>query len=418
MIRNRFLPLLVVFILFGVSTSCRDNETCASAITELRKKGCNSKQLSKIMGISETTIKKPEKHIFSEADSILLFSILRTYNETGKLPDNLYNIYNKNKRNQVLEVIENFRQEEIKNNELFINNLCQRIIDLQNENLNNFIDNEINNYKSLRFTWQSKEEINQALSDALPMYVDETKIAKIYNDSCASYFNYISRFRENGVKRYITKATPHSHINTIETDVRGFMPSYQFDNSPSHVTYQILASIDRGQDILFTPINWILELLPNWLMITVLILLLIIFIVSLITGQLHLTILDLILLVISAIVLFWGDPYSEIREEMHNQIQTYYSKKIKDEQICLNTETNTYYDNLIKTLKTTNYRPVHRQSSGMQTNIEKIDSGNDRTNLEKDFAGSNQTGDQSCSDVNCEAENSRRSETTNSQGNR
>ena len=255
MIRNNVLSLFVFFILVGLCTSCREDETCASVINELLESGCNSKQLAAVMGVPETVIEKPKKHNFSEADSILLFSLFRTYNETGKLPENLYQLYNKNKYNQVLTVIENFRKEEIKSNEVFVNNLCQKIIEIQKQNLNDFIENEVNSFKSLRFIWKSQEEINQELSEVLPRYVDEITVAKIYNDSCASYFNYISRFRENGVKQYITKSVPQTSFQTIDNDVRGFMPNYQFDNSSSHVTYQILATIDRAQDILFAPIN-------------------------------------------------------------------------------------------------------------------------------------------------------------------
>lgn len=410
MIRRNFHRLLVVFILFGLLTSCQEDETCASAITELLTKGCSSRQLSKVMGVPKAVIENPRKHTFSEADSILLFSLIRTYNETGKLPDNLYQLYSKDNRNQVLVIIENFRQEEIKSNEAFVNILCNKITDTQNENLDDFIESEVNSFKSLRFIWKSQDEIDQALSEALPKYLDEINVAKIYNDSCASYFNYISRFRDNGVKRYIKKITPQKRLNTIDTDVRGFIPEYQFDNSSSHVTYQLLATIDRAQDILFTPINWILELLPNWLMITISILLLVIFIVCLYIGSLHLGVVDLILLVISLIVMCWGDPYAEVRKSMNDQIQVYYESKLTEELKHLNTETNTYYDSLIKTLKANNFNSSSRKSSGVQTSVEKNDGGDSGADLEKNFDGNSRTGNQNSSEVSGEGDNSPRNE--------
>lgn len=192
-----------MFIFFGIFTSCHEDETCASAITELLAKGCSSKQLSKVMGVPESVIKKSSKHTFSEADSILLFSLLRTYEETGKLPDNLYQLYSKDNRSQVRQVIENFRQEELKSNEAFLNKLCEQIIETQSENLHDFVESEVNSFKSLRFVWKSQDEISQELSEAIPTYLDEINVAKLYNDSCASYFNYLYRFRDNGVKRYI-----------------------------------------------------------------------------------------------------------------------------------------------------------------------------------------------------------------------
>lgn len=410
MIRHNFLRFLVVLILFGLFTSCQKDETCASAITELLAKGCSSKRLSKVMGVPESVIRKPDKHTFSEADSILLFSLIRTYEETGKLPDNLYQLYSKDNRNQVLQVIENFRNEELKSNETFLNKLCEQITEAQSDNLNNFIDNEVNSFKSLRFSWKSQDEINQELGEAIPRYLDEINVAKIYNDSCASYFNYVSRFRDNGVKRYIKKALPQKQLNTIDTDIRGFIPEYQFNNSSSHIAYQILATIDRAQDILFTPINWILELLPNWLMITISILLLVIFIVCICTGQLHLGLLDFILLVISAIVWFCGDPYAEVRGVMNNQIHAYYENKIKKELYHLNTETNAYYDSLIKTLKTTYSNSVARKSPIVQASDEKNDGGDSGANLEKNYDASSRTGNQSSSEISSEGNDSPRNE--------
>ena len=414
--KKKILILFVVFILGDFFTSCQQDRTCASAISELLEKGCTSKQLSKVMGVPESIIRKPEKHTFSEADSIFLFSLLCSYNETGKLPDNLYQLYQKNKRNQVLEVIENLRKEEIKSNELFINSLCQNIIETQNRNINDFIESEVNSLKSLRFIWKSQDEINQALSEALPKYVNEIQIAKIYNDSCASYINYIARFRDNGVKRYLDKSTSKQGLHTIETDIRGFTPEYQFENSSSHVTYQVLATIERAQDVLFKPINWLLELLPNWLMITVSIILLIILIISFYTGQIHVTILDGILLIISIILFFWSDPYSDIRESINDQIQVYYENKIKDELTHLNIETNKYYDNLIKTLNPSNNNYTSRKSSVMQTCIETNDGGNNRTNHEKDIKGGSGTERKDSCEVISEEDSSQRNQTPVSTG--
>lgn len=410
MIRRNFHSILVMFIFFGIFTSCHEDETCASAITELLAKGCSSTQLSKVMGVPESVIKKSGKHTFSEADSILLFSLLRTYEETGELPDNLYQLYSKDNRSQVRQVIENFRQEELKSNEAFLNKLCEQIIETQSENLHDFIESEVNSFKSLRFVWKSQDEISQELSEAIPTYLDEINVAKIYNDSCASYFNYLSRFRDNGVKRYIKKVIPQKQLNTIDTDVRGFIPEYQFENTSSHVTYQILATIDRAQDVLFTPINWLLELLPNWLMITISILLLVVFIVCLFTGMMRLGILDFILLVISAIVMFCGNPYAEVKDSMNNQVQVYYENKIQEELNHLNAETNAYYDNLIKILKTNHSNSASRKSSSVQASVEKNDGGDSGANLEKDYDGSSRTGDQNISEVNGKRDDSPRNE--------
>lgn len=415
--KNSLIFLLIVFFGIGLFTSCREEKTCASAISEMLANGCRTRQLSKIMGLPESVIKKPSKHTFTEADSVLLFSLLNTYNETGKLPENLYHLYNKNKRNQVLEVIENFRQEELKSNNAFVNNLCKIVSDTQKENLNNFIESEINSFKSLRFIWKSQDEINQSLCEALPKYLNEVGVAKMFNDSCAAYFNYISRFRDNGIKRYITKISSQKHLQTIETDVRGFVPQYQFDNSATHVTYQILATIDRAQDVLFAPINWILEFLPGWLMIVIAIILLVFFIFGIFTRNMPLTILDFILLIISAVVFIWGDPYSEIRESLNVQVQTYYEDTINKELTHLNYETNKYYDNLIKIIKINNHAPAAGNPSGMQTVLEKNNGGGSRTNIEKCDEDSDRTRDQNSGEVNSEADNIERSETSIAEGN-
>lgn len=310
----------------------------------------------------------------------------------------------------MLEVIENFRQEELKSNELFVNNLCQQIIDIQIDNFNDFIESEINSIKSLRFSWKSQDEINQALSESLPEYVDEIKVAKIFNDSCASYFNFISHFRNNGIKRYIIKNGSNKQLRSIETDIRGFIPEYHFENSYSNITYQVLATIERAQDILFTPINWVLELLPKWLMITISIILLLIFIVSIYLGTFNLSIIDAILLIISIILIFWSEPYSEIRETINNQTKDYYENKITDELDYLNNKTNSYYDNLIKILKSTNSIPATRKPTIVQTSVETDDGGNNRTNNAKDYEGSRGEGIKDSSEIIPEANDCQRNQ--------
>lgn len=417
MIRRISSLFIIILIIVGVFTSCQNNKTCASAVSELIEMGCTPKQLSQAMNIPVKNIKNAQNYSFSEADSIFLFSLLSSYKETGKLPENLYQLYNKNKYNHSLYVIENFRQEEIKSNEVFINNLYEQIINTQNDHFNKFIEGEVNSFKALRFIGKSQEEINQSLSDALPNYMDEIKIAKLYNDSCASYFNYISRFRSNGIKRYITNISPNNHLNTIDTDIRGFIPEYEYENSSSNIIYQVLATIERAQDVLFAPINWILELLPVWLMIVIAIILLIIFIISIYTGQFHVSVIDAILLIISIIVLVWGDPYSEIRESTHDQIREYYKTKIGDELNHLNLETNKYYDNCIEILNSANRTRSSRKYAGMQTSVKTNDRGDNRENIEKDYEGSDRTGNESNSEVFPEANSDQRDETIISKGN-
>lgn len=356
------------------------------------------------MGLPESAIIHPENYSFSEADSILLFSLLHTYTDTGKLPDDLYQLYSKNNKHQALEAIENFRREELKCNKVFVNSIYAQIIDIQSNNLNNFIENEINSVKSLRYTWKSQDDINQILGETLPEYINETEVAKIYNDSCASYFNFISHFRDNGVIRFISKTEPTNHLNTIETDIRGFLPTYQFDNSSSHVSYQILATIERAQDVLFKPINWFLELLPNWLTITITILLLILFILAIKSGNLSFTLLDSILLIISITLLIWGDPYSEVRESMNHQVRSYYENKINAELNHLDNETNLYYDNIIKNFTNSSSNRTSRKPTRLQASGKENNAGNGRTNVEENLDGNCRTDDKGCNEVSNKAD--------------
>lgn len=386
----------LMFLILVVFSSCfmgcsQKKKTCADTVSQLMEDGCSLKELSKLLGISERFIKNPTKYSFNEADSVLLMSLANTYYQSGKLPTNLYQLYDKNNNSHVLEVIENFRQEELNSNEEFINEANAKISNLQEDNLNKFVDGEINSIKSLRFTWKSEDEIKQTLEETLPGYIKEIELAKTYNDACAAHFNRIARFRENGVKRYIAKVAAKSRLNSIETDLQGFMPEYKFENGAAHVTYQILATVERVQDTLFKPINWLLGLLPNWLMIAISIILVVLLVVFLCTGQFHLGLLDIVLLAISVIVLIWGDPYAEIRESMREQIQNYYHEKTNNELIQLNVNTNAYYDNLLKTLQISNHNSPSGNFHRMPASIKK-DSGEDPcNNLKESGEGDDRT---------------------------
>lgn len=408
MIKIKYIAIIlfIVEILLG----CQKRETCSSIISELINNGCSSKELSKALNIPEKLIKNPNNYHFSESDSIFLFSLAHAYKETGKLPNNLYQLYNKSKQSHVIAAINNYRQEEIKSNEIFVHDLSKKIVDKQNKNLNDFIEEEINSFKSLRFLWKSPEEINDALGESISDYFDDIEIAKIYNDSCASYIKYINRFRENGVNQYVKKNIVNKNLNTIGTDIRGFVPHYKFENSISHVTYQLLATIDRAQDVLFSPINWILGLIPQWLSLTISILLLLILIFCLCTGQLHFGLVDLVLLIISAIVFFWGDPYSETREAMSNQVTTFYEDKIENELLHLNEETNKYYDKLIQTIGYINTCASSRKFNGVQANNETGLEGTDRTNNERSWRTNNKNG----GEIDIETDHNHRSEASDS----
>lgn len=396
----------IIFFIIGFFSGCHKHKTCSSAILEMTSNGCSTKELSKLLHISEKIIKKPQDYHFSESDSIFLFSLLHAYQETGKLPDNLYQLYNKNKQSQVIVAINNYRQEELKRNEIFVNNLCKIIVDKQSRNLNDFIEDEINSFKSLRFLWKSSEEINDALSESISDYINDIEVAKIYNDSCASYIEYINRFRENGVNQYVRKNITGEKLNTISTDIRGFVPQYEFENSSSHVTYQLLATIDRAQDVLFAPINWILGLIPQWLSLTISILLLLIFIFFIYTGQIHFGIVDFVLLIISAIVFICGDPYSETRKSMNNQVSTFYENKITNELSHLNEETDKYYDKLIQTISRTNINTSSCKLHSVQTNCETGNEGAGGAISE----GGNRASDKDGGEINAETNNDRRSE--------
>lgn len=396
-IKQFLLHILILSILS--LTACQKHQNCADVITELTSKGCATKQLSKILNLPERVVKNPEKYTFSQTDSLFLFSISKTFKETGKLPDNLYNLYSSNSNNQLITTINNYRVEELKSNEFFIYNLFHKIIEIQTNNSNKFIDNEINSFKALRFPWNSQTEINNTLGEALPKYFDEVKLSHTYNDSCASYLNFISKFRDNGVKRFLRKNGKKEGLQNIGTDIRGFNPQYQYQKSFSDMCYQVLASIERVQDTLFSPINWLLNLLPKWLTITISIILLIILIVSICTRQFHFAKLEIVLFIISLILVFWEDPYKGIRENLDNQISEFYQQKATEELDYLNTKTNEYYDTLINLNKNPNN--IRRNTSTvLQTSCEKNDGRSSRTDSKENLEGDSGTGGKADIEIN------------------
>lgn len=393
--------IIWLFIITSLLTllSCSNHKSCSGMIVEMTSNGVSAKQLSQILDLPISIIKHPEKQTFSSADSLMITSIYVYFKQNNKLPSNLYSVQNKKGADNLRQIVEVYRNEELRSNQLFIENLKKRLSDIQKANAEKFVESEINTFKSIRFLWKNQGEISDELGEALPKYLDDKHIYGVFNDSCAIYLEQISRYREDGISRIFKKniKSDKKVLNLISTDIRGFVPKYEYNKNGADICYQILASIEHAQDILFSPINWLIEKLPLWLMISITVILLVAGIICYFTGMLHLGVIDLILLVISLIVMFWPTHYDEIKESIGDQIEQYYSKTIESELENLNKNTNIYYDAILKTIKNPIVHKFLVPSNVMQAGSEKdggINSGEiGKESCEED----NRTSDQ----VNC-----------------
>lgn len=323
---NKNHNLLYILLLVCNLTSCATKKSCESMIASMLDGDITIEQLSESTNIPGISLEKMMNGgDVSSADSLSILYVYQYYKKNknirmlSKAPYFSNSIHTKNE----------YINRELQQHSAFVKELKNELKDSLHSQADRFILYEFKLkgglaiFKELLNREKWKKQINQKIE----YYFTPADIDAFINSKLAAYYGELSEQRKANMG-ITTTNIPDIAFNKFCMEVTA-------DRMYINFSYTVLKCIDDVQSIIFYPFEWLLNLLPWY----ILILIMLGSVVSLCRSE---NICALVFFIISIICLLVPDPNEKIRDNLYYQIDEQLESIDSIEQLLIN-DTNKYY---------------------------------------------------------------------------
>lgn len=309
--------------------SCSTGKSCKGMIGSMLKNEVTLEQISSSSKIPKEELEKIIKgQPVSFRDSLSIVSVYRYYIKNGnidmlsQLPGQTNTHYEKSE----------YINRERRQHSMFVDNLKTELRDSLYRRADKFILYELKLKGGFALFKElfNKNQWKENVKNKLEYYLSYNDILSYVESRLIIYYRELNQQRIANIG-VVSKGIPDITIDKTELDVYA-------NNMYANFIYTILKSVDDIIGFVFYPIELLLNLLPNF----ILILLVVLSIIWIIISR---DIWGFIILVISVLLMLVPDPNEKIRKSIYTQIDEQIEQLNIIEQRLI-TNTNNYYETL------------------------------------------------------------------------